>query len=159
MEFVLQFWMLVNIILLSFELIQLSYLTFFSQKGSQFGKLIDRNVRELNVASDLLPFDTSAEYLRADGKFKAIILSGGPESVYSATAPKYDPKIFECGLPILGICYGMQLINYVFNGKISHNNEREDGQITISLDVTSPIFKDLNEKEIVLLTHGDYCYN
>lgn len=81
--------------------------------GAQYGKVIDRRVRELGVESDLLPFDTPTTQLKG---YAAIILSGGPESVYSPNAPAFDKKMFELGVPMLGICYGMQLINYVMGG-------------------------------------------
>ena len=69
--------------------------------GSQFVKVIDRRVRDLKVCSELMPFDTPASELK---EFGGLIISGGPESVYSPSGPKYDPKIFDLGIPILGIC-------------------------------------------------------
>jgi GMP synthase (glutamine-hydrolysing) len=74
--------------------------------GAQYGKVIDRRIRELSVESDLLPLNISAEELHS---YSALIISGGPESVYGENAPQYDPRIFSLGIPILGICYGMQL--------------------------------------------------
>jgi GMP synthase (glutamine-hydrolysing) len=137
--------------------------------GSQYGKLIDRRLRELNIATVLLPLDTPVERL---AHFKAIIISGGPDSVYSPTAPAYDPRLFVYEFesspsssssssstsfrpPILGICYGMQLMNHIFEGKVEKKEAREDGQFTIEVDTTSPLFAGLQAEEKVLLTHGD----
>lgn len=121
--------------------------------GAQYGKLIDRRVRELNVESVLIPFNSSAKELK---KYKAIIISGGPSSVYADTAPKYDPQLFELNIPILAICYGFQLMVHVFHGKISRGHEREDGQFKLDIDNKSKLFANIAEPQIsVLLTHGD----
>lgn len=77
--------------------------------GAQYGKLIDRHIRELNVETELIPFDTPATTIQRMG-YKAIVISGGPESVYSPSAPVYDKSIFDLGLPIFGICYGIQVL-------------------------------------------------
>lgn len=88
--------------------------------------------------------------------FSALIISGGPQSVYGADAPKYDRAIFDLGLPILGICYGMQLINHVHGGHIAKKGTREDGQFAINvLDASSLLFHGLPACMDVLLTHGD----
>ena len=81
--------------------------------GGQYTKVIDRKVRELGVYSDIFPMGVSADKLRG---YDAMILSGGPSSVWESGAPAYDPAIFELGIPTLGICYGMQLINEHFGG-------------------------------------------
>ncbi|MFH1590004.1 MAG: glutamine-hydrolyzing GMP synthase [archaeon] len=120
--------------------------------GSQFGKIIDRRVRELNIESDILPINTSVEILK---KYGGIIISGGPESVYEKTAPKCDKNIFSLGIPILGICYGMQLINYIFGGTVHKKDLREDGACKIKIFKGSNIFFGLSKKETVLMSHGD----
>lgn len=120
--------------------------------GAQYGKVIDRRVRELQVESILLPMDTTLAELV---QYRAIIISGGPESVYGDHAPQYDPKLFELGVPILGVCYGMQLMNYVNGGTVEKKATREDGQFTIQVETDSPLFNNLQPQQPVLLTHGD----
>lgn len=122
--------------------------------GAQYGKVIDRRIRECNVYSELLPFSTTANELIEKG-FSAIIISGGPNSVYAPEAPQYDSNLFYCNLPILGICYGFQLINKEFGGTVSPEILREDGQTIITVDASSLLFDGLNTDQKVLLTHGD----
>lgn len=123
--------------------------------GSQYGKVIDRKVRELHVETVILPLDTSVEPLRSDAKLKGVIISGGPCSVNDATALRYDKALFTMGKPVLGICYGMQMLTETFGGAVQRGKVREDGQDVIETDTTSPIFAGLQPKEAVLLTHGD----
>lgn len=122
--------------------------------GSQYGKLIDRRVRELNCDTVFFPIDTSFDLLR---KFNGVIISGGPDSVFKEGSLKCDPRLFleNNDLPILGICYGMQLMNFNYGGSVERLSVREDGQTRIEIDTTIDLFNGLNAEEDVLLTHGD----
>lgn len=120
--------------------------------GAQYGKVIDRRVRDLAVKSEIVPLDAPTSVLK---KYKAFIISGGPESVYSPKAPKFNPDIFTLGKPILGICYGLQLMNFVSGGTVEKKARREDGPCTIKVNTNSKLFQGLDSKQFVLMTHGD----
>ena len=120
--------------------------------GGQYTKVIDRKVRELGVYTDIFPLGTDIAALEG---YKAIILSGGPSSVWAAGAPKYDEKIFSLGVPMLGICYGMQLICEHFGGVVKPSFRTEYGQTEITVDTSCPLFDGLEEKQLVLMSHGD----
>lgn len=120
--------------------------------GGQYTKVIDRRVRELGVKSDIFPINVKAENLK---DYKSIILSGGPNSISNDERLKFDERIFELGKPILGICYGMQLMSDYYKGVIDNNVVKEYGQNEIWIDNTVPIFKDMSEKQKVLMSHGD----
>lgn len=120
--------------------------------GGQYTKVIDRKVRESGVYTDILPIGVDISKLE---NYNAFILSGGPSSVWSTGAPKYDPGIFDLGKPILGICYGMQLICEHFGGKVFPGVKTEYGQTPIEIDVSCPLFDGLSKEQLVLMSHGD----
>ncbi len=120
--------------------------------GAQYGKVIDRRSREFGVESIILPLDTPSSVLK---NYKAIIISGSSNSVDDDNAPKYDPNIFSLDIPVLGVCYGMQLMNYSSGGKVIKGTTREDGPCTIDVNPDSSLFSGLDKKEQVLMSHGD----
>lgn len=120
--------------------------------GSQYGKLIDKNIRELDCETDLFSLNVNCDTIK---NYKGIIISGGPDSVYAKEAIMCDKKIFDLGIPILGICYGMQLMNYLFGGTVVKKTIREDGQKHISISIESKLFENMDRNQQVLLTHGD----
>jgi GMP synthase (glutamine-hydrolysing) len=121
--------------------------------GSQYTQVIARRIRENKVYSEVHPFNFAIEKIR-EMKPKAIILSGGPESVYGANAPYCSREIFDLGIPILGICYGMQLTAYLLDGKVEAADEREYGRATIQAD-ESVLFKGTPKAQTVWMSHGD----
>ncbi|XP_055357139.1 GMP synthase [glutamine-hydrolyzing]-like [Paramacrobiotus metropolitanus] len=122
--------------------------------GAQYGKVIDRRVRELNVYTEILPLETPLSVL-LERKFKAVIISGGPQSVYATNALTYDSQLFTSNLPVLGICYGFQLLNKACGGTVAKTQRRNDGQTEILVEPSSALFKGMNPLQHVLLTHGD----
>ncbi|MEE9288412.1 MAG: gamma-glutamyl-gamma-aminobutyrate hydrolase family protein, partial [Bacteroidota bacterium] len=107
--------------------------------GSQYTQLIARRVRECGVYSEIHPFAIPLSTLRALSP-KGIILSGGPSSVYQQGAPLSDPSVFEAGVPILGICYGLQLIAHQLGGEVDRSARREYGKAHLLVDDTSDLF-------------------
>ena len=123
--------------------------------GAQYAQVIARRVRECGVFSVVLPFDTPVAKLR-ELQPKGLIFSGGPSSVYAPKAPKPDPRVFEIGAPILGICYGVQLMAHMLGGKVERGDKREFGKGTLRIkDAASPLFAGLPETLQVWNSHGD----
>jgi len=122
--------------------------------GSQYTQVIARRVRESRVYSEILPFRSSCQEIRATGA-RGIILSGGPASVLSPDAPRVDPGIFKLGVPVLGICYGVQLMGYHLGGIVEYSERREYGAGTLTLSGNSPLFEGLPGKMQVWNSHGD----
>jgi GMP synthase (glutamine-hydrolysing) len=123
--------------------------------GAQYTKVIDRRVRDMNVATEILPIDTPLTQLSLN-TYAGIILSGGPNSVYEAGSPQCDPGLFTLGLPVLGICYGMQLLTHHCGGTVQSLHAKEYGETTITTQPTSPLFAGLaTPQQVVLMSHGD----
>lgn len=122
--------------------------------GSQYGQLIARRVRELNVFCQIVRHDLPAERVR-ELKPHGIILSGGPASVYEPGAPQCDPAIFGLDVPILGICYGMQLACHVLGGKVSPSASREFGRAHCRIREHDGLFGGVPDETIVWMSHGD----
>lgn len=124
--------------------------------GSQYNQLIARRIREMGVYSALLPHTIKASEIKAMEGVKGIVFSGGPKSVYDEDAFMVDEEIFNLGLPILGICYGMQLTAKYFGGEIKGSQTREYGKMDILIEDKSLLFKGLDSKEEVWMSHGDH---
>lgn len=122
--------------------------------GSQYAQLIARRVRDQNVYCEIIRHDLSAEAIAAK-KPAGIILSGGPSSVYEDGAPKCDPEIFKLGLPVLAICYGMQLACESLGGKVGHCKAREYGRAPLKVNETQGILSGLPPEMDVWMSHGD----
>lgn len=122
--------------------------------GGQYAQLIARRVRESRVYCEIVPYDEALERIKKANP-KGIIFSGGPNSVYDERAPKIDKEIFELNIPILGICYGDQLIAESLGGKVDRAEVREYGNTLINFDLSSMLFKGLQEKAICWMSHTD----
>ncbi len=123
--------------------------------GSQYTQLIARRIRESHVYCEIHPYNMKIDEIEAFNP-QGIIFSGGPASVYQAEAPVVDLKIYELGVPILGICYGMQLMCYQLGGHVLRAKEREYGPALIQIDVPCDIFADIEPKDVrVWMSHGD----
>ena len=123
--------------------------------GSQYNQLITRRIRDFGIYSELLPHTITAEEVKQIAP-KGIIFSGGPNSVYDENALDVDPEIFKLGIPILGICYGMQLMTKELGGKVEKAGEAEYGSAHIEVkEPESPLYKGLPDKQVVWMSHGD----
>ena len=123
--------------------------------GGQYNQLIARRVRECNVYSEVVPFDISIEKIKEKNP-KGIIFTGGPASVFGDDSPKCDSKIFDLGIPILGICYGMQLMTITLGGTVEKADKREYGVTNVNINNNSLLFKDFGISNNFLMSHTDF---
>ncbi|WP_341878083.1 glutamine-hydrolyzing GMP synthase [Defluviitalea saccharophila] len=123
--------------------------------GGQYNQLIARRVREANVYCEVLSYDTPIDEIKAK-KPKGIIFTGGPSVVYEENAPMVEKEIFELGIPVLGICYGSQLMGHVLGGKVAKADQREYGKTDMNVRVDNPLFKDVEENTVCWMSHTYY---
>ena len=123
--------------------------------GSQYTQLITRRIREANVYSEVYPHDVDVSRFQNEN-VKGIILSGGPLSVYDKDAPKLNPAFLDIKVPVLGICYGLQLLCSHFGGMVKQAGNREYGKAKINILYDTALFKDVKNNSIVWMSHGDY---
>ncbi|MEB3103794.1 glutamine-hydrolyzing GMP synthase [Ferviditalea candida] len=122
--------------------------------GGQYNQLIARRIRDLGVYSELLPFHTPIERIRQLNP-KGIVFSGGPSSVYEENAPVVDPRIYELGIPILGICYGMQLMSHQLKGQVDRAKKREYGKAIVEFSESCALAQGLERNQQVWMSHSD----
>lgn len=122
--------------------------------GGQYNQLIARRVRDNNVYAEILPYTTPIEDIKKND-YKGIIFTGGPNSVYDMSSPHYSKEILDIGVPVLGICYGCQLIAWMLGGKVETAPVSEYGKIELHAK-KSPLFKDVPENSTVWMSHTDY---
>lgn len=123
--------------------------------GGQYNQLIARRVRECNVYSEVVPFDISIEKIKEKNP-KGIIFTGGPASVYGEDSPKCADGIFELGIPVLGICYGMQLMTHTLGGKVARADKREYGATEVKINNNSLLFEGFEDTNKFLMSHTDF---
>ena len=123
--------------------------------GGQYNQLIARRVRECNVYCEVRPYTMSLEEIKELNP-KGIIFTGGPNSVYDEASPHYDKEIFNLGIPILGICYGSQLMAYSLDGTVETAPVSEYGHTEVSVDTTDVLFEGASEKTVCWMSHTDY---
>ena len=124
--------------------------------GSQYSELIARRIRETQVYSEVLSYRTTAEQLRQINP-KGIILSGGPSSVYDTGAPQCDPDIWQLGVPVLGVCYGMQLMVKQLGGTVERSKRAEYGKASLFIDDPTDLLTNVEEGSTMWMSHGDSC--
>ena len=122
--------------------------------GAQYSQLIARRIREQNVFSVVLPCTASLDEIRSYSPM-GIVLSGGPSSVYDKEAPNADRRVFDLGVPVLGICYGLQLMVHLLGGKVRAADKREYGHANVEIEDASRLFRGLPQKLNVWMSHGD----
>jgi GMP synthase (glutamine-hydrolysing) len=125
--------------------------------GSQYSELIARRIRETQVYSEVISYRTTAEQLRLLNP-QGIILSGGPNSVYDTGAPQCDPAIWEMGIPVLGVCYGMQLMVQQLGGLVEKADRAEYGKAALHIDDPTDLLTNVNEGSTMWMSHGDSCH-
>ena len=123
--------------------------------GGQYNQLIARRVRECNVYSEVVPYDINIEQIKEKNP-KGIIFTGGPASVYGEDAPKCDKEIFNLGIPILGICYGMQLMTHILGGEVAKASKREYGTTNVSIVDNSVLLNGFDKNNTFLMSHTDF---
>lgn len=123
--------------------------------GGQYNQLIARRVRECNVYAEVHPYTLSLDQIKAMNP-KGIIFTGGPNSVYDETSPTYDKEILNIGVPVLGICYGSQLMAHLLGGEVKTAPVSEYGYTETTVDQSSVLFKDVEEKTVTWMSHTDY---
>lgn len=123
--------------------------------GGQYNQLIARRVREFGVYCEIVPYNYGIEKIK-DKNPKGIIFTGGPNSVYGEDTPKIEKEVFELGVPVLGICYGQQLMSHILGGRVDTAPVREYGKTHINLDNSSKLFKGIEKEEVCWMSHTDY---
>lgn len=123
--------------------------------GGQYNQLIARRVRDHHVYAEIKPYTTPIEKIKSEN-YKGIIFTGGPNSVYDMSSPHYSKNILDLGIPVLGICYGCQLISWMCGGVVESAEKSEYGKIEIETAFDSVLFKDVPKKNIVWMSHTDY---
>ena len=126
--------------------------------GGQYNQLVARRVRECNVYCEIYSYRTELEKIKEMNP-KGIIITGGPNSCYEADSPTYKKELFELGIPVLGLCYGAQLMQHVLGGKVEKAPVREYGKTEVMVDKSSPLFANVEEKTICWMSHFDYISN
>lgn len=122
--------------------------------GGQYNQLIARRIRDLNIYCEVVPYNKALEEIKKREDIEGIIFTGGPNSVYEENSPKIEKEIFELGIPILGLCYGMQLMAHTLGGEVINASEREFGKTEIKTE-DSKIFEGLEKEEVVWMSHVD----
>lgn len=122
--------------------------------GGQYNQLIARRIRDLGVYSELIPFNTPVEKIREMAP-KGLVFSGGPASVYAEDSPIVDPEIYELGIPILGICYGMQMMSHQLQGKVEKASKREYGKAVVKFNESCRLAEGLEQQQQVWMSHSD----
>ena len=124
--------------------------------GGQYNQLVARRVRECNVYCEIVSYRVGLDAIRAQNP-KGIIFTGGPNSVYVDGAPTIDPAIFDLGIPVLGLCYGFQLMTHLLGGHVCKAPEREYGKTLVHVDIKSKVFENVSPETICWMSHNDYA--